>query len=234
MKKIIVALDTPTDTAALRLLDRIGGLVDIVKVGPGLFYRYGQRFIDRLSRRGKRIFLDLKLYDIPNTVEHAVRLLGECGVYALTLHLSGGPEMIARAAAVRRRPLLWGVSVLTSFDDAAVARLGIPGGTAAQVGRLARMGMAHSIDGIVLSAHELRRVAVLRARARKRIVLVVPGIRPAIPANEPRPVDDQRRVAAPGAACRAGADFLVVGRPVIESADPRAMLRGLYADIRRG
>jgi len=214
--KIILALDTPTVEEGLALLDRAGDALEYVKIGPRHFFLGGWDLIEELQRRGKKIFLDLKLHDIPNTVALGVDVLARRGIWALSVHAGGGREMLARALQARNEAqssmLLLGISVLTSMDQQLWNEV-IPSGGELQEAVLARGELCASLkmDGLVCSPREIRGV---RARTGETLKLVVPGIRPAAGG------DDQRRTATPAEAVRWGADYLVVGRPIYGAEDP--------------
>jgi len=224
----IIALDVPGTAAAFALLDRLGAAADFVKVGLQLFTAEGPAIVRELRGRGMRVFLDLKLHDIPNTVAHAVGSAAGLEVDLLTLHASGGAAMLCAAADAARgaRLQLLGVTVLTSLDDAGLAQAwGRDRVTAeAEVGRLAVLARDCGIPGVVASVHELP--AVRRAAGEEMRVLT-PGIRLAGDA-----AGDQSRVATPAEAARLGADYLVLGRSVTAAADPAAALRRALAELR--
>lgn len=229
---IIVALDVPEAGRAVDLASRLAPHVGAVKVGKELFTAAGPDIVRRLRATGTRVFLDLKFHDIPNTVAGAVRAAVGLDVQMLTLHASGGLAMLqaAQQAAVETAnrlglepPLLLGVTVLTSLNDAALAEVGIPGPLAAQVERLARLSVAAGLPGLVCSPHEL---PVLRRLVPDPVQLVTPGIRP--PAAEP---DDQRRVMTPAEAIAAGANWLVIGRPITAAADPVSAAVAIHRQI---
>lgn len=213
----ILALDLPDREKALSMLERIGDALDWVKIGLQLFTRLGPDFLFEVAERNYRIFLDLKLYDIPNTVAGAVRSLGSCPVDLLTLHASGGSEMLgfAREARDAARPdmRLLAVTVLTSFDQAGIEEVGWAGPLSANVERLAHMAVNAGVDGLVCSPLEL---PVLRPALGPAPLLVTPGIRPAGAAQ-----DEQKRVQTPEAAAAAGASHIVVGRPILQAENPR-------------
>ena len=221
----ILALDLPGRDEALQFLDELGDSLDWVKIGLQLFCKLGPDFIHEVADRNYRIFLDLKLYDIPNTVASAVSSLGSLPVDLLTLHTSGGSEMMQAAAEARdaqREPLkLLGVTVLTSFDQAGIEEIGWHSPIADQVQDLARLGVKAGLDGLVCSPLEL---AALRRELGFNPLLVTPGIRPAGSAR-----DEQKRVQTPESAAAAGASFIVVGRPILRSATPAQSAR----DIRK-
>ena len=200
-KRLIVALDAPHAQAAMELVARLEGSCLWFKVGLGLFTAAGPSIVETLAARGHSIFLDLKFHDIPNTVAGAVRSATTLGARMMTLH-----------AGLPNPPQLLAVTVLTSMDAAQLSAVGAERTPAAQVELLARMGLAAGLRGFVCSSKE---VAALRSLAGPEGVLVVPGIRPAGGA-----IGDQKRVATPAEALRAGASFLVVGRPITQAANP--------------
>jgi orotidine-5'-phosphate decarboxylase len=215
-RRLIVALDVPTADAALALVDRLEGRCTWFKVGLELYVAAGPSIVEKLVDRGHSVFLDLKLHDIPNTVASAVRATASLGVHMLTIHAAGGPTMLVAAreavAGITDPPQLLAVTVLTSMDQAQVSAVGLPRSPQEQVALLAKMGLEAGIDGFVCSSQE---VAALRALTGPAGVLVIPGIRPA---GTDR--GDQQRVATPAQALRAGASYLVVGRPITQAPDP--------------
>jgi orotidine-5'-phosphate decarboxylase len=197
---------------------RIRGAAGLFKVGSQLFTAEGPRAVEKLAGLGLEIFLDLKFHDIPNTVAGAVRAAAELpDVALLTLHASGGSAMMraAREAVSGRktRPVLLGVTILTSLDSAALKELGISGSAGSRALSLAKLAEESGLDGVVASAHE---VAAIRKACGPKFLIVVPGVRPV--SGE---VNDQSRVATPAQAIRAGANYLVVGRPITGANDPR-------------
>jgi orotidine-5'-phosphate decarboxylase len=231
---IIVALDVPEAERAVALARRLAPHVGAVKVGKELFTAAGPAVVRRLREAGARVFLDLKFHDIPNTVAGAVRQAAELDVQMLTLHASGGGAMLraavaaARESAARRgrpAPLLLGVTVLTSLDQAALAEIGWSAPVAEQVERLARLAVDAGLPGLVCSPLELPR---LRAVLPAEIQLVTPGIRPATAAT-----GDQKRVMTPAEALAAGASWLVIGRPITAAPDPVAAARAIGEEIRQ-
>lgn len=218
--RVIVALDLPDADAALRLAERLDPGRCRVKVGLELYTAAGPRVIGGLVERGFDVFLDLKLHDIPNTVAGAARAAAALGCWMLTVHAAGGPAMVAAAAealaGVERRPSLVAVTVLTSLDEAALAAIGVTLAPGEWARRLAVAALGAGADGLVCSPQE---VAALRDAHGRDVTLVTPGVRPAGSA-----VGDQRRVATPAQALAAGADYLVVGRPITAAADPAAAL----------
>jgi orotidine-5'-phosphate decarboxylase len=198
------------------------------KVGAQLFTSEGPRAVAKLADRGYDIFLDLKFHDIPNTVAHAVAAAARLPrVRLLTLHSSGGLAMMraAREAAgsKKNRPLLLGVTVLTSFEEATLREIGMEGSLGSRVVALARLAKTAGLDGVVCSALE---APAVRRELGPEFKILVPGVRPATAA-----ANDQSRVATPGDAVRAGADYLVVGRPITAAANPRAAALEIVAEI---
>ena len=222
--KIIVALDVPTREQALHLARQLSPHLGLFKIGLQLFIAAGPDIVRAVRELGSRVFLDLKLHDIPNTVGHAVESASSLGAEMLTIHLGGGRAMIE--SAVRAAPpdlLLLGVTVLTSSDEATLCETGVPGAVGEQVTRLAGLGLEAGLRGLVASPHELR---ALRATHGEEVKIVTPGIRPAGTA-----ANDQKRAMTPAEALRAGADYLVIGRPITAAPDPRAALEQIVADV---
>ena len=225
-EKIIVALDVATSKEALRLASLLADEVGLFKIGLQIYTAEGPALVRSISLLGPKVFLDLKLHDIPNTVAKAVEAAGKLGVRILTIHLSGGGEMIRAAVSARGNDLLLlGVTVLTSSTDETLAETGISGKTGEQVLRLARLGVANGIDGLVASPHEAR---MLRAEFGDKIKIVTPGIRPA--GSDP---GDQKRFATAREAIDAGADYLVIGRPITSASDPKAAAQSVAEDLAR-
>ena len=212
-KRIIVALDFSSGAEALALAGRLAGRGLVMKVGLELFTREGPPLVRELRARGCEVFLDLKLHDIPNTVAKATEAAAALDVTFLTIHGCGGPAMLkAAVAAAGERTKLLAISVLTSLDDADLAAVGVPGGAREQVLRLAGVAAAAGVPGLVCSPQEL---TALRTGAGAGLTLVTPGIR-----GPGDAAGDQKRTMSPGEAVSAGADYLVVGRPITRSADP--------------
>ena len=221
--KIIVALDVPTKGAALALVRHLSPHPGLFKIGLQLYIAAGPEIVRAVQNEGGRVFLDLKLHDIPNTVGRATESASSLGVEMLTLHLSGGRRMIE--AAVRAASpdlLLLGVTVLTSSDQETLRETGVDAALEEQVVRLAQLGADGRVGGLVASAREL---APLRATLGNRVTIVTPGIRP----TNSSP-NDQKRAMSPSDALRAGADYLVIGRPIIAANDPRRALEEIVAD----
>ena len=233
--RIIVALDVPDASAALALAARLDASKCSLKVGKELFTAAGPGLVRELAGRGFRVFLDLKFHDIPNTVAQACAAATRLGVWMLNVHASGGSAMMeaARDAVSRTaaeaglpRPLLIAVTVLTSLSASDLAEIGIAASPEEQVLRLARLAQAQGLDGVVCSARE---AAALRRALGPAFTLVTPGIRPAGSA-----ANDQARVTTPAEAIAAGADVLVIGRPIAAAPDPLAALDAIRASIATG
>lgn len=229
-KRVIVALDFPDAVAALALAARLDPALCRVKVGKELFVAAGPALVERLQARGFEVFLDLKFHDIPNTVAGACRAAARLGVWMLDVHASGGSAMMRAAreavAGFAKPPLLIGVTVLTSLSDAELGEIGFPGSAADNVARLARLAAASGLDGVVCSAEE---AAMLREALGTGFVSVTPGIR--LPGDAK---GDQSRVVTPEDAVRRGAHYLVIGRPVTQSADPTATLQSIVRSLGGG
>lgn len=224
-EKIIVALDLAETEEAVQLASLLRD-VGHLKIGLQSFTEGGPALVRSVSSLGPKIFLDLKLHDIPNTVGKAVEAAGRLAVRMLTIHLSGGSEMVRAAVAARSNGMLiLGVTVLTSSTDDTLAETGVTGKTADQVLRLARLGVANGIDGLVASPHEAR---MLRSEFGDAIKIVTPGIRPSGSA-----AGDQKRFATPREAIEAGADYLVIGRPITGAADPKAAVQAVVEELAR-
>jgi orotidine-5'-phosphate decarboxylase len=226
-KSIIVALDVPDADQALALAGRLDPKLCRVKVGKELFVAAGPAVVARLLERGFEVFLDLKFHDIPNTVAGACRAAARLGVWMLNVHASGGEAMMRAAreavSGVARPPLLIGVTILTSLDDASLADIGFAGSALENVERLARLTRASGLDGVVCSAQE---APVIRKVAGDDFILVTPGIRLKTDAKA-----DQARVVTPVEAMRLGSNYLVIGRSVTDSPDPSATLDSIRRSL---
>ncbi|MGD2020393.1 MAG: orotidine-5'-phosphate decarboxylase [Thiohalocapsa sp.] len=225
--RIIVALDFPDSVPAEGLLEHLDPNRCRVKIGKELFTRAGPALVRRAVAAGFGVFLDLKFHDIPNTVAGACDAAADLGVWMVNVHAQGGPAMLeaaqARLAQRRERPLLIAVTVLTSLSAADLAAIGCPGEPAARVLGLAGLAKAAGLDGVVCSPRE---AAALRARFGPAFRLVTPGVRPVGAAAA-----DQKRIMTPADAIAAGADYLVVGRPITEAPDPAAALAAIAREI---
>jgi orotidine-5'-phosphate decarboxylase len=225
-ERVIVALDVPDCGALAALLDRLGGGPAFYKVGLELFVAEGERAVEMVRARGGRVFLDLKLHDIPETVARAVASAARVQADLLTVHTSGGYEMLSRAAeAAAGRVKILGVTVLTSLVEDDLRAEGIEQTIPEMVRARARIAARAGIAGLVCSPHEIE-----AARgAAPGLLIVVPGIRPAAGAGAGH--GDQKRVATPGQAIHNGADYLVVGRPVRDADDPAAAFDRLVREV---
>jgi orotidine-5'-phosphate decarboxylase len=218
--KMILALDVADLKTALVFVKKLCSHIDFFKVGPVLFTAYGPKVVAMVHKNGGEVFLDLKFHDIPNTVANAVRQAVRLKVKMLTMHTSGGQEMLSRAAQAAKeeaaklkikKPILLGITVLTS-DKSKI-------NTKAEVVRRAKLAQSAGLDGVVCSAHE---AAMVRKACGKDFIIVTPGIRPK--GSEPA---DQKRVATAQDAIAAGANYIVVGRPILEAKDPLAAAKDI-------
>jgi len=230
-EKIVIALDVGTKREALTLA---GALKEarVFKIGLELFTAEGPALLDEVVRMGKKPFLDLKYHDIPNTVAGAVRAAVRSGVTMLTIHTSGGKEMMAAAARAggeesartgRGRPFLLGVTVLTSLKDEELRRIGFANAVADQVLRLAVLAKESELDGVVCSPHEIE---TIKKECGGDFLVVTPGIRPAWAAAQ-----DQKRIMTPAEAIRMGADYLVIGRPITGAPSPGEAFLRILAEL---
>lgn len=222
---LIVALDVETLEEAKALVKKLGDSVEIYKIGSQLFTAYGPQAVGDVTALGKKVFLDLKFHDIPNTVANAVTSATGLGVFMMTVHTIGGREMMEAAVKAAQtkakamnipRPLIVGVTVLTSASKEE--------STQSNVLERARLAQQSGLDGVVSSSHE---VAALRRELGKEFVLVTPGIRPAGSDK-----GDQQRIATPAEAIENGSSFLVIGRPIVAAKDPYAAARGVLDEIK--
>lgn len=225
--RVIVALDYASGDEAMAFVDRVTPQQCSLKVGLELYTAAGPSLIRALKQRGFHIFLDLKFHDIPNTVERACQQAAVLGVDLLTVHCLGGRTMLEAArrgvGEAAGRPRVLGVTLLTSHEASDIREVGIAGDIAIRAVALAELAQAARLDGVVCAATEVQE---LRHRFGPGFLLVTPGIRPAGDA-----AGDQRRVATPAQALMSGADLLVIGRPITQSADPSATLRMIEAEI---
>ena len=225
--EVILALDVETQEQAKIILDQTGEQLSWIKIGLQTYLRDGPDFIRSLADDGKRIFLDLKLHDIPNTMAKALESLSRLPVELLTLHASAGPEALQRCAEFAKDSMpsvtLLGVTVLTSMNEENLRSVGISASSEQQVERLAKMATDVGIGGIVCSPLELNR---LRAIVPSETILVTPGIRPI--GSE---TGDQKRIMTPKQAQQAGANFLVIGRPILSSPDPAQALAIIHEEL---
>lgn len=225
--RVITALDFPDAEQALACAARLRPDLCALKVGKELFTSAGPQLVEKLQQQGFKIFLDLKFHDIPNTTAKAVAAAARLGVWMVNVHCQGGRAMMEAAAnalsAFNKRPILIGVTVLTSLDQAALSDLGIHDRIEDLVLRYASLARECGLDGVVSSARE---ASLIKQHIAQPFVNVTPGIRPAGSA-----LGDQKRVLTPAAALQAGADYLVIGRPITQAADPVAALQSINAEI---
>lgn len=226
-ERLIVALDVPKEADADLLVDALAGKVGMFKVGSQLFTAAGPDFVRELAARGEKVFLDVKYHDIPHTAASAVSAASLLGVSLMTIHALGGQAMME--AAVGARPAigarLLAVTILTSHDAASLGTIGLPPDVASNVQRLARLAQAAKVDGVVASPHE---VALIREACGPDFLVVTPGIRPS-----GARLGDQARAATPAAALAAGADYIVVGRPITEAKNCAAAADAIVREMER-
>lgn len=224
---LIIALDVDSQQAALDLARRLDPQICKLKIGKELFTACGPRVVEAVQNLGFQVFLDLKFHDIPNTTAQAVRAAANLGVWMVNVHASGGLEMMQRCretlAAHGHAPLLIAVTVLTSMDKAGLAGIGLPCEPVEQVRRLSALAHEAGLDGVVSSAQE---VPLIKQACGNTFLTVTPGIRPATAAS-----NDQKRTMTPKEAIKNGSDFLVIGRPVTQAADPAAAAHAIYEEI---
>ena len=225
--QLILALDLETREEALATLNKLGDSIKWVKIGLQMFTAYGPEFVREIAGRGYKVFLDLKLHDIPNTVSKTVESIAKLPVELLPLHASGGSEMLKWANQTRADHApglnLLAVTVLTSMNNTQLHSLNIPKTTEEQVLHLANMSLKSGIQGLVCSSLEL---TTLRDHFGPEPIIVTPGIRP-----EGSAKNEQKRIMTPSAAAAAGSNFIVVGRPILNSDDPAAVARAICLEI---
>lgn len=227
-QRLIVALDVSTAAAAQKIVAAVGDCACTYKVGMQLYTAEGPRVVRDLVASGRRVFLDLKYHDIPNTVSAAVAEAAKLGVSMLTVHASGGEKMLRAAvdaARLGQELMILAVTVLTSLGESDLEKIGIRGSVEDTVSRLAGIALENGCRGVVASARE---ASTLRAKFGEGFAIVTPGVRPAGGA-----VGDQVRVVTPAEALSAGASHIVVGRPITEVADPAAAARAILAEMSR-
>ena len=212
LNKTILALDVFDLKKAETLIKDLSPYIDIFKVGPILFLQSGKEIVKMINDNGKKVFLDLKFHDIPATVQRAVQSARDLGIYSLTVHSCGGEEMLKLAASVENRPKIWAVTVLTSQKT-----------TPEEVVKRAKLAKDCGLDGVISSPLEIE---TIKANCGKDFEVVTPGIRPAQAGS-----DDQKRVATPESAVKAGANFIVVGRPIIAAEKPADAAKNIYESI---
>ena len=222
--KIIVALDLPSKSEALGIVQQLRPEISFFKIGLQLYTAEGPEIVRAVLGTGAKVWLDLKLHDIPNTVARAVESADRLGVQLLTIHLSGGAEMIGAATGAKKSKMsILGVTVLTSSTEATLAEIGVAGKVDDQVLRLAKLGVVNGIDGVVASPHEIKR---LRGELGAKIIIAVQGIRPAW-----AKADDQKRFMTPRQALEAGATYIGIGRPITKHANPREAVEKILGEL---
>ena len=221
LNRLIVAIDRSSRDEILGLVDKLHGVANIFKIGPQAFIANGPSIVREVTARGEKVFLDLKIHDIPNTAGKAVAEAAAHGASMMTVHASGGEAML-RACALPN-PLILGVTVLTSIDDRELQRIGFAGTAMDTAVKLAMLAKKSGLRGVVASPHEIESI---RHACGDDLIIVAPGIR----VNGA--TDDQRRTATPAAAIAAGADYIVVGRPITAAADPRSAAQAIVDSLR--
>lgn len=231
--KLIVALDVPSFGEAEGLIKRLTPTVKIFKIGLGLFTLYGPEAVRLVQKKGAKVFLDLKFHDIPNTVAHSVRSAVRLGAFMVSLHALGGLEMIMQAVCAAQeeskrlklnKPKVLGVTILTSLNESNIKEIGFSRNLDEEVLHLARMAKQARLDGIVASPKE---ISLIRKKIGRDFIIVTPGIRPAWAKGK----SDQKRIMTPREAIEAGADYIVVGRPVLEAKDPLEAAKKIIKEI---
>lgn len=220
--RLIVAIDRSSRDEILRLADALHRAAGVLKIGLQAFVANGPSIVREVIDRGAKVFLDLKIHDIPNTAKNAVAAAASLGAAMVTVHTAGGEAMLR--ACVIDSTLVLGVTILTSLDDAELQRIGFHGTPLDNAVRLAKLAQESGLRGVVASPHE---VAAIREACGGAIRLIVPGIRP-----EGSDAGDQRRTTTPAAAIAAGADYIVVGRPITDASDPRAAALAIVDSFR--
>ena len=231
-EKIIFALDVDHFSEAQRWVNLLKDHIGIFKVGKQLFTRAGPKVVDMIRKKDQKVFLDLKFHDIPNTVAKAGEEATKLEVAMFNLHALGGFDMMKKTVEASRetaknlgisRPLILAVTILTSMDESVMKEVGIQGPILEEVGRLAFLSMKAGVDGVVASPHE---IGIIREQCGEKFLIVTPGIR--LPSEKK---DDQKRTLSPKEAISAGADYLVIGRPIKEAKDPLEAVQKIIEDI---
>jgi len=231
-ERIIFALDVEHFTEAQRWVNTLKDRIGMFKVGKQLFTHAGPKVVDMIRKKGQKVFLDLKFHDIPNTVAKAGEEATKLEVSVFNLHALGGLEMMKKTVEASRarakdlgiaKPLILAVTILTSMDEGTMKEVGIQGPILDEVGRLAQLSMKAGVDGVVASPQE---IGIIRERCGEKFLIVTPGIR--LPSEKK---DDQKRTLSPREAISAGADYLVIGRPIKEAKDPLEAVQKIIEDI---
>lgn len=232
-EKLIIALDVSDPDYAIQLVDKFGAQIEIYKIGLELFTSAGPKIVEKIQKKNKKIFLDLKFHDIPNTATRAALVATRLGVHMFNMHTSGGFEMMkkCRDAVVEvclkeniQKPKMLGVTVLTSIsNDVLKSELGLQHSLRTHVRHLSALAMKAGLDGVVASGHE---VSMIRNHCHKDFIIVTPGIRPSW-----YPPDDQHRTMTPRQALREGADYIVMGRSILDHADPLKALELISVEM---
>jgi orotidine-5'-phosphate decarboxylase len=220
-ERLVVAVDVSSRDAILRLVDELRGVVGVFKIGLQAFIANGPSIVREVVASGERVFLDLKIHDIPNTAQHAIAEAASLGAFMATVHAAGGESMLR--ACAHDSLLVLGVTVLTSLDEAELARIGFHGAPVANAVRLAKLSKESGLRGVVASPHEIRPI---REACGDGFTILTPGIRPA-----GSDVGDQRRTMTPREAIEAGADYIVVGRPITSAAAPRSAAQRIVGEV---
>ncbi|MBI3251898.1 MAG: orotidine-5'-phosphate decarboxylase [Candidatus Omnitrophica bacterium] len=223
MNKLIVALDVPNLKEAETLVKKLSPQVGIFKVGKELFTAAGPGAVAMIHSHGAKVFLDLKFHDIPNTVAAACEAASRLGVFMMNVHASGGKKMMQAASAVNPRPILLGVTVLTSLSEEDLKEVGVQKNLKEQAASLARLAETSGLDGVVASGRE---ISLIRETCGKKFLIVTPGVRPAWAAQ-----GDQKRIVTPREAMTLGADYIVVGRPITQDPSPAEAAKKILAEI---
>ncbi|MFQ5951866.1 MAG: orotidine-5'-phosphate decarboxylase [Candidatus Omnitrophota bacterium] len=232
--RLIVALDGDNYEQAEKLIDTLSPEVDIFKVGAAPFTAYGHEVLKKINEAGKKVFLDLKVHDIPNTVANAARAAAEKRVFMMNFHCLGGGRMLEAAARGAKEgseisggkpPILLGVTVLTSMSDEDMREIGLAGRVQDKVLELARLAKDSGLDGVVASAQEAH---LIKEKIGKDFIVVTPGVRP-----EWAQAGDQKRIVTPKQAIEGGADYIVVGRPIIKDDDPLGAAKKIIKEMER-
>lgn len=222
---LIIALDTSDKNEAIKIIEETADCVDIFKVGPALFIKEGPKIVKEIIEKGKEVFLDLKLHDIPNTVKLGILSAMEIGASFITIHISGGRNMVREAVKAKEnsKVKILGVTVLTSLEKEDLYEIGINLKPEEMVEKLAKIGIEEGLDGLVCSPREIE---IIRAISKKTII-VTPGVR-----LKDEDKKDQKRTLTPSEAIKKGADFLVMGRSILESSDKKYKIKQILEEIK--